>query len=340
MKDFYTYHQTPIITITIPSYTSFLKMIETNKKKTKSKRSNNFYYFLQLYINSIIYYYPTKSNGDIFNILMSIMKDKHDTVEYHILNKMIIKGFENINAEKSVFFTQPKNFIFDNKGLNEYFNGDKAKIKKYKAQIILQHNKKKENEAKEKAIREEIKMYAYNNYYKHQIINILITKYSKNFVYKHIKDFDLKERSEKYIQIDKLLNILFNRCQKKITINDIVIYLNECGVKIKDRSFFNYLNVSPSIKYKLDCYNTTYITANEVKKENNTIIAKDKNNALNEAEIDFDFESTETEDSFLDDEDILNNYGKKIITWEEMEEIENNVGVMTEEDIAFLESLE
>ena len=70
------------------------------------------------------------------------------------------------------------------------------------------------------------------------------------------------------------------------------------------------------------------------------MIQKEVNNALNEAEIDFEFESPETDDSFLNDEDILNNYGKKIITWEEMEEIDNNVGVMTEEDIAFLESLE
>ena len=82
MKEFYTYHKEPIYIISVPTYFSFKKMIDTNRKKTNSKKSINFYNFFQLYVNSIIYFNPNKSKFEINNIMKNIMQPGKFPVDF------------------------------------------------------------------------------------------------------------------------------------------------------------------------------------------------------------------------------------------------------------------
>lgn len=334
MKEFYTYHKEAIKVISIPSYTSFKNMITTNKKKTKNKTSNNFYYFMQLWVNSIVYLYPNKSDKEIFHTIMYIMKDEHNEIEFNVLNSIIKKAFENIKSKNPKYFTTPKHFIFDDKALSEYFNGDKEQIKKYKSTIILEYNKRIEIERKEETINNDIKSYIENGYYKHQIIEILLNKYSKDFVYRIIKSYEIKERSKKYIEIDKFIRIALNKSEKYISVKDMIEYLNQCyyfdnnqqkNIKVSERTYYNYLSVSNEIKTLIDKHNSIYLQKNNINDMN------EETNEMNERKDD-NFK-------FIDDEDLLEKEAEKIISWKEAEKINERKIEWTDADDDFFNSI-
>ena len=335
MKEFYTFHEKAIYVVSIPSYKSFKSMIITNKKKTKSKTSNNYYTFFQRYVNSVVYYHPLSSEKEIYNLMMSIMKDEHTDVDYDVIMNIIRKAIDNLKSTKPIYFTTPKNFIFDDKALQLHFDNNKEEIKRYKQQIIFEYNKNKELKIKEDTLNESIKTYIDNGYYKQQIIDILLDKkYSLKYIYKHINNYEIKERSKKYIEIDKFIRIALNKSEKYISVKDMIEYLNQCyyfdnnqqkNIKVSERTYYNYLSVSNEIKIMIDKHNSIYLQKNNINDMN------EETNEMNERKDD-NFK-------FIDDEDLLEKEAEKIISWKEAEKINERKIEWTDADDDFFNSI-
>ena len=311
MNQFYTYYEKPIFVIDLPSYKTFQSRLPHNKKNLKGKKTNIFYYFFQLYLNSLVYFYPNSSVADLFNIANIILKDNINFIEHNILIKMFNVALLNNKSDNPKYYKSTKNFIWDNKALKEKFNNDKELIKNYKFTIIAQFNKKKSLKEKEEKIKEEVLNYVKEGKYKSQIIKYLLNKkYDKDYIYKIINTFELKERNNTYILIDELLNKLFKQdLKEKLTNENIIFYLNNTkiwdeiseefiNISIKKSTYYKYLKENLNIKNKIIDINKNIVIVKEEVKEN----IKVDNNYF---EIDDDIEEV-----------------KKIITWDEMEELE------------------
>lgn len=329
-QQFYTYHEKGIIIIDLPSYSTFQSRLSYNKKKIKSKKTNTFFYFFQLYLNSLVYFYPNSSEQELFHISNIILKENIQFMDFNILNKMFKKAIKNNKSDKPKYYTSIKSFIWDNEGLKKHFNNDKESIKNYKFSIIAKYNKKKSLKEKEDKIKEEILFYINSGKYKSQIIKYLLNKkYDKDYIYKMIKEFEIKERNNTYILLDELFKKLFNKeLKEKLTIENILFYLNNTKVwdeiteefillDIKKDTYYRYLKETPEIKQKIKDINNSLKPI--VEKE---IIKKQLND--------------KNDDEWLNDDVILE--VKKIITWDEMIEIEEKVEEEDQEWLDFLDN--
>lgn len=329
MEQFYTYSQTPIFAIDLPSYKTFQSRLPHNKKKLSSKKTNTFFYFFQLYLNSLVYFYPNASEKELFHIANIILKENIQFMDFNILNKMFKKAIKNNTSDNPKYYKSTKNFIWDNDGLKKHFNNDKEAIKNYKFSIIAQYNKQKSLKAKENTIKEEISNYIKEGKYKSQIIKYLLNKkYDKDYIYKMIKDFDLKERNNTYILLDELFKKLFNKeLKEKINLENILYYLNNTKVwdeitedfillDIKKDTYYRYLKETPEIKQKIKDINNSLKPI--VEKE----IIKKPLNDIND-------------NDWLYDDEILE--VKKVISWDKMIEIEERVEVDDQEWLDFLD---
>ena len=251
-------------------------------------------------------------------------------MDFNILNKMFKKAIINNTSDKPKYYKSTKNFIWDNDGLKKHFNNDKEAIKNYKFSIIAQYNKQKSLKKKENTIKEEISNYIKEGKYKSQIIKYLLNKnYNKDYIYKMIKDFDIKERNNTFILIDTLFEKLFNKkeLKEKINLKNILYYLNNTKVwneiseefillDIKKDTYYRYLKETPEIKQKIKDINKSLKPI--VEKE---IIKKPLND--------------KNDNDWLYDDEILE--VKKVISWDEMIKIEEKVEVDDQEWLDFLD---
>lgn len=343
MKEFYTYSETSIITIDLPSYKKFQSRLPHNKKVKRTKTTNTFYYFFQLYLNSLVYFYPNHSEKELFTITNIILKENINIIEYDILIKMFKTAKNNLklNKEDQKFYTSPKNFIWDNKGLKDYFNNDKEQIRLYKYSIISKYNKLKSLKEKENTIKSYIEEYINQGKYKSQIIKYLLNKkFDKDYIYKVIKEYDLKERNNTFILLDDIFKKLFNQdIKEKLTNENIIDFINNTNIwdeitekfiklDIKKDTYYRYLKETHEIKEKIKKFNENlkkekeFMEKKEVKEEvyNEEWTKKDEFELLNKI-------SNINSIDFLDDDEFLEKEiaekNKKIITMKEAEEIEN-----------------